>query len=457
MSRWPLTCGVAMVAALVAATPASAETLPDAMRMALETNPSLAAARAQVRGVREALPLAWAEALPQISGAATATQIQRGEDQFAFTIREQPEYWIASLNTSTLLFGSGRVLASTRQARAQIATALASYQDIAQRLLLDVTRAYGDVIAARTAKLAQEQSFANLEEQFRYVSANVREGFLTQTDLAQARARLEQARSGLAQADLNVVAASETYRRLVGAPPGELEAAAALEGLPTDLASALDIAANNNPAILSAVGAAEAADAAVSVAAAQGRPRMTLDTTNSFFETIDQRNVREGGEDSASVRLSIPFFSGGAISARTRQQRAARAAAEFDLSDTQREVQARVTIAWSGVAAAQATRDSSRVRLEAAELAQRGMQREQQAGLRSVIDVLNQEEELLRARVDLARAERDYLLSQRELAASIGRLAALSSLDADPNVGNQRTMAPRPDPRRVRILNDDLR
>lgn len=439
-----------LLAATFLAGNASGETLPEAMGTALATNPSLASARAQVRAVREALPLAWAEALPQVSGVASANQVLRGENTPAFTIREQPEYWIATLNTSTLLFGSGRVLASTRQARAQIVTALASYQELAQTLLLDVTRAYAEVIAARQAKAAQEQSLANLDEQLRYVSANVRQGFLTQTDLAQARARVEQARAGLAQADLQMVQATETYRRLVGHAPGELDPTPQLEGLPADLQAALDIAVDNSPSILAAIGALETADAAVDVAGASGRMRLTLDTQNSFFETIDQRNVREAGEDSVSVRLSVPLFSGGAISARTRQQRANRSAARYDLTNTQREVHERVSVAWSRVNAALATLNASGVRVEAAELAQRGMQREQQAGLRSVIDVLNQEEELLRARVDLYRAERDHLVAQRELAASVGRLAPLSLMETP--AGERGRAAPRPDPRRARLI-----
>lgn len=431
---------------------ASAETLPEAMSKALETNPSLASARAQVRAVREALPLAWSEALPQVSGAASANQIQRGENIPALTIREQPEYWIATLNTSTLLFGSGRVLASTRQARAQIATAIASYQDLAQNLLLDVTRAYAEVIAAREGKAAQEQSLANLEEQLRYVTANVRQGFLTQTDLAQARARVEQARAGLAQADLQVVQASEAYLRLVGHMPGELDPTPQLDGLPADLEAALETAVDNNPNILAAISAVEAADAAVDIARASGRMRLTIDTQNSFFETIDQRNVREAGEDSVSVRLSLPLFSGGAISARTRQQRANHSSAEFDLTNTQREVHERVSVSWSRVNAALATLNATRIRVEAAELAQRGMQREQQAGLRSVIDVLNQEEELLRARVDLYRAERDYSVAQRELAASVGRIAPLSLMEVSPG---ERRLPPRPNPRRARLIGAD--
>jgi outer membrane protein len=423
-----------LVAALLAAaiaSPAAGETLPEAMQSAVESNPTLAAARARVLSVRQELPLAWSQALPQIQFDASANQINRSEQSpFASNVREQPDYWITSINTSTLLFGSGRVLASTRQARGQIASAVASYQDAAQALLLDVVRTYAGVIAAREAKAAQEQLLRNLEQQLHYVSANVEHGFLTQTDLAQARARVSQARADLTQADLQLVQASETYARLVGHPPGELVAPNDLSGLPADLEAALDYAVDHSPTLMTAAANVETASAAVDAAAAAGRARLSVDTSNSWFETMNQPDITEADEDTVSLRLSVPLFTGGAVSARTRQQRAERTAARFDLAGVQRDVRQRVTVAWSGLHAARATVEASRARLEAAELAQRGMRREQEAGLRSTIDVLNQEQELLSARVGLANAERDLVVAQRELAASIGNLAQVSFDDA---------------------------
>lgn len=406
---------------------AHGETLPEAMESAIEGNPSLAAARARVQSIREELPLAWSEALPQIDLNASANQVNRSEQSpFATTVRERPDYWIASINTSTLLFGSGRVLASTRQARGRIANAVADYQGTAQQLLLDVASAYTAVMASREIKAASEQSLRNLEEQLRYVQANVDHGFLTQTDLAQARARVAQARANLSQADLELVQASETYVRLVGYSPGDLMAPVDIGGLPTDLDGALAYAAEHSPAIMAAMAAVESAAAGVDVAASSGRLRMSVDTSNSFFQTMNRANDTDATEDSVAVRVAVPLFSGGSVSARTRQQRASRTAARFDLADIQNEVRQRVTIAWSSLYSARATLEASQARLEAADIAQRGMQREQQAGLRSTIDVLNQEEELLRARVDLARAQRNLVVAQRELAAAVGSLAIVS-------------------------------
>ena len=181
-------CSLLALATVARAEETARETLPEAMAIALKSNPGLASARDQATAAREALPIAWAEALPQISASASANQVYRSERTLGFFVRDRPEYWIASINTSWLLFGGGRVMASTHQARAQIASAAAEYQRTAQELLLDVSRAYSGVMFARSVKASQERALENLSEQLRYVDANVQQGFLTQTDHAQAQA-----------------------------------------------------------------------------------------------------------------------------------------------------------------------------------------------------------------------------------------------------------------------------
>ncbi|MBK8544762.1 MAG: TolC family protein [Caulobacteraceae bacterium] len=100
-------------------------------------------------------------------------------------------------------------------------------------------------------------------------------------------------------------------------------------------------------------------------------------------------------------------------------------------------------MAWSDRESAQARLVASRARLEAADLANRGTRREQQFGQRSMIDVLNQEQELLSARVAVAEAERDVVVSERVLAASIGIIAPLLGVDRAANPRHYR-QPPRP-------------
>jgi len=416
--------------ALLCGAPASAETLPEAISSALASSPALGGERSRLAAVREALPLAWAEALPQINADASANTINRSEPIFSPNVREQSEYWIASVRTSTLLFGSGRILASTRQARGRIASAVALYQNAAETIALEVTRTYGDVREAQAILAAQTEGVENLEEQLRFVTANVDRGFLTQTDLAQARARVAQSRAELSQANARLVAASEAYQRLVGHPPSGLEAPGPLLGLPSDLESAIELAGRENPRVVAALADVQTSEASVDLAGAQGRPRITIDTTNSEFGVIDRPGRENDDENSASLRVSVPLFNGGAIRARSRQQRALRQAANYDLAETQRRARESVIVAWSDLNAARARLDSQRARVEAAELARRGIRREQDFGQRTTIDVLNQEQELLSARSDLARAERGAMVSERDLAAAIGRLIAMTQESA---------------------------
>lgn len=400
-----------------------AETLLEATASALETSPALASERARLEAVREEMPVAWAEALPRVTLEASAFDNEQSEFTLPSTVREQDQYWIGSVRTSTLLFGGGRAWFIRRQARAQIAVAVARYQDSAQTLVLDVAKAYGDVRQEHAIRAAQEAAVANYTEQRRYVSAHVRNGFLTQTDVAQADARLATARADLALANARYVAAHEAYVRLVGHSPSGLTEPGSLPGLPASLEEALLAASENNPTVLAQIANYEVSDAAVDVAAASGRARVTFDTNDSSFAPLSGPSQNEDeSESSMSVRLSVPLFAGGEIRARTRQQRHLRDAARSDLDEARRRTQEQVTTAWANVNAARTRLEATRTRVEAAELAARGVLREQEFGQRSTIDVLDQQNELLQARISLAQAERQAMVAERELAAQVGLL-----------------------------------
>lgn len=410
------------LAALLVAMPAtvSAETLAEAMVAAAEGNPTLAAARARLNATREALPQARSEALPQISISGGATASDRDAED-PLQDGDRNETWSASANVSQLLFGSGRVLASTRAARAQIRGAVADYELALQNLLLDVTRAYADVRQANAVVAARETTVNNLATLLEYAQAQFDAGVVTRTDVAQAQARLAQARAQLVQAQGALAAAVQAYQRLVGRPPANLETPPSVLGLPADLGAALDIAGRESPVLASAIADTELADANVDVAASAGRPRVTLEAGTSLGADFDD-DLSETSTDSVGVRVSVPLFQGGAIRSRTRASRALRSAANLDLAAAQRAVQEAVTNAWTGLASARATVASARDQVEAAELAYEGIRLEQETGLRSTIDVLNQEQDLLTARLALAQAERDLIVAERQLLAAVGTL-----------------------------------
>jgi outer membrane protein len=411
----------ALITAAPLAAPAAADTLNEAMVAAVDSNPSLAAQRQRLRATREVLPQAWAEALPQISVTGSAGVTDRDSDN-PFLDTNNNESWSAGANASQLLFGGGHVIASTRAARAQIRSAVATYDQAVQQLLLDVTGAYANVRQANAVVAARQQTVENLTRLYEYAQAQFDAGVVTRTDVAQSQARLAQARTLLVQAQGALAAAVQAYLRLVGRPPNDLQPPQEAQGLPPELAAALDTAVDRSPILRAAVANTELADANVDVAASQGRLRVTFEAGQSLAGDDLSSGGTESTTDSVGVRATIPLFQGGAVRSRTRQQRALRSAANLDLAATQRSVQETVTNAWTGLASARAAVDSAREQVQAAELAYEGVRLEQETGLRSTVEVLDQEQDLLDARLALAQAERDLVVAERLLLAAVGML-----------------------------------
>ena len=411
---------VSLAALSAAIGTAQADTLGEAMTSAQESNPTLAAQRQRLRATREALPQALSAALPQVSISASANAGDRDSDN-PLLEGDRTETWTSSANISQLLFGSGRVLASTRAARAQIAGAVADYEGARQSLLLDVTTAYANVRQAQAVVSARETTVSNLHRLLEYAQAQFDAGVVTRTDVAQAQARYAQARTQLVQAQGAMAASVEAYRRLVGRPPADLQSPPAATGLPADLENALATAVDNSPTLIGAQADTRLADANVDAAAAQGRLNVTAEAGYGVGADFND-DTSESSNDTVGVRLSVPLFQGGAIRSRTRQQRALRSASNLDLAAAQRSVQETVTNAWTGLASARSAVNSAREQVQAAELAYEGVTLEQETGLRSTVEVLDQEADLLTARIALAQAERDLVVAERQLLAAVGTL-----------------------------------
>src|SRR5262249_26794647 len=150
-----------------------------------------------------------------------------------------------------------------------------------------------------------------------------------------------------------------------------------------------------SPTLKSAQAAVVQADASVWIARTGGLPRVTLNATTSTGNDFDANDDFRSNSDSLGVRFSWPLINGAAVASRTRPQRALRSAGNLDLAATQRAVQESVTNAWTGLASARAALVSAREQEEASRLAFQGVRLERETGLRSTVDVLNQEADLL--------------------------------------------------------------
>ncbi|MFW5661118.1 MAG: TolC family protein, partial [Oceanicaulis sp.] len=127
---------------------------------------------------------------------------------------------------------------------------------------------------------------------------------------------------------------------------------------------------------------------------------------------------------SATIRagVSVPLFTGGLNRSRVREARAVADEAGLQSVSARRQVVEGVSNAWNAYLAALAVIESSREAVRANEIAFEGVEQEAFVGLRTTLDVLNAEQELLNSRLDLVRAERELTVASYSLMQSMGLL-----------------------------------
>ncbi len=420
--------GAAALTALICGT-AGADDLKEALALAYDTNPTLAAERARLRAIDENFVQARSNALPQVT--------VEGSTQTSNSTTDQPPSLFnptghssstsgsntAAVSVGQTLFRGFRTGAAMDRARASIESGRASLISTEQTVLFNAASAYMNV--RRDAAIVDIRA-NNVEVLLRQLEAaqdRFEVGEITRTDVAQAEARLAGARSQLAAAQSNLAVSRANYEQVVGRPAGTLEAEPPLPALPTDLDQAIEAANRNNPDVIAAYYAEEAARASVRDAKGARLPTVSVSAGASRSDgyndnMTDTESVTFGG------RVSVPLYTGGFQSSQIRAAEQTASQARMQLRDTERRVKEFVLGSWSAYIATLTQIDSSREQVRANEIAFEGVEEEARVGLRTTLDVLNAEQELLNARLALVTAERDAYVAGFRLLQAVGGLTA---------------------------------
>jgi outer membrane protein len=124
------------------------------------------------------------------------------------------------------------------------------------------------------------------------------------------------------------------------------------------------------------------------------------------------------------VTLSVPLYQSGSVYSKLRQARQTASATRMDLVQTRRDVTEQVRSAWETWLSTKARIEAIKTQVIAAETALEGVQREASVGSRTVLDVLDAEQEMLDASVNLVKSQRDETVAELTLLSSIGHLTA---------------------------------
>jgi len=415
---------LALVGGWVFAAPsASAETLREALAAAYKFNPRLDAERARLRATDEEVPRAKSGYRPSITGSADVSY-QRTETKPSVggAVETHPKGY--GVTATQPIFSGLRTLNSVRAAEATVRAGREGLRIVEQSVLLEAVTAYMDVVRDQAIVRLRENNVNVLTRELRATQDRFSVGEVTRTDVAQAEARRAASVSALDLARANLKTSRATYERVIGHPPSGLEEPRAQDRrLPTQLNEAVSIGSKESPNVVAALYLEQAARHTVDIIWGELLPTVQLEA--DYTKRFDQSaTVDESEATSVTGRLVVPFYEGGEVRARIRQAKHTHVSRLQEVEQVRTENQALVVSTWSVLLASRAQLESDQVQVTASRTALTGVREEERVGQRTLLDVLNAEQELLNAEVQLATTRRNLVVASYNVLSSVGRLTA---------------------------------
>ena len=404
------------------ADPALGQTLEQALSAAYANNPQLLAERAKVRATDEEIPQALSNWRPTVemtgdfasratqNNAATNRRQHRDPRSLSFTL-DQPVY------------RGGRTLAAVSEAKNTVQAARARLRVVEQAVLLDGATSFMNVLRDQAVLELNTSNEQVLERNLEATRDRFQVGEITRTDVHQAEARLARVRAERIQAESDLESSRAAYRNVIGEVPGSLVEPRPPTDLPASLTEAVKIAVIDDPNVIA--GRFDEKALADNAQEVRGEllPEVNIEGTASrAFDTVGQESRVDTYE--AKVTLTVPLYQSGSVYSRLREAKQSVAEQRLRTDQARRDATERAIRVWEDVQAAQARIEAFRTEIEANEIALEGVQREAAVGSRTVLDVLDAEQELLDAKVNHVRATRDALVAIFELKVALGQMTA---------------------------------
>jgi len=421
-ARW--LAGLA-VGTMTFSSAAYAETLQEALAKAYENNPTLTAARAGQRANDENVPIQKSSGLPNVGVGVDYQEnlVLPGNSFFS------PKRFVSvGGQMSVPIYQGGAVRNAVKAAKFRVEAGQADLRATEASIFSQTVGAYMDVIRDQAIVQLNQKNVAVLRTNLQATSDRFEIGDLTRTDVAQSEARLALAEGDLRTAEANLIASRESYVRLVGEAPVDLEQPPQLPNLPASPDEAVAIALTGNPDIEAANQAVNASRADIGVARASRLPKLSATTSGGYNNNLN--SVNDPASDnttksaSAGLSLTVPIFQGGRPSAQVRQAQSRTSQAIENYVEVERSVIAQTRGAYAAWRANEQIIAATQQAVSANGLSLEGVRAENSVGTRSILDILNAEQEYLNTQVQLVSAQRNSYVAAFSVLAAMGKAEA---------------------------------
>lgn len=425
--------GAAMGAVLPSA---AAEDLLQIYRDALANDPTLASARATWLATQESVPQARAGLLPSVTLVGNANRqnfYEKLHTDPSQSVTENFPAYNYTVSASQPLYRKQNLVALD-QAKQTVGQSDFVLTSVRQDLIVRVAQAYLDVLLARFNIELTESQKAAVSENLAQARRNFEVGTATITDTNDAQAKYDQivAQEISTQNDLDNKLAA--LRAIIGRAPKELKpfggGFAPQLPTPNTLDAWIEAAVRDNPQVRIAQANYDIAVLEVDRQRAGHYP--TVDLVASFNQGY------QGGSSSTSltsaaafdsrlsvigVQLNVPLYLGGLIDSRVRQAVANQERTRQDLETARRSAQLSAQTAFNGVTSGVAQVTAFEQAVKSAQVSYDSTKLGLEVGVRTNLDVLNQQQQVFQTRFNLAQSYYNFVISGLKLKQAVGTLS----------------------------------
>lgn len=395
---------------------------------ALKNNLLLNAERKKFESAKQKKNISRSEFLPSItiSGDQTSTTSTNRTDQSGSNLSDTNiDSESRTISLEQKIFSGFKGVNTFKKSELETQKAKLELLLVEQHTILDVAFAYSDIVYKFKSERFNLSNVNLFERQVESDNARLQKGEITLTDLAQSESSLAGANANLIKAKTELLSSLTNFETITG------EKAPSLENfnekiniqLPSTLKSALELSKLNNIKLLISKLDYEIKKKDLNIEKARLSPSASIKVSKSenrdFSSTIDEKD-----DETVKATITWPIIKGGENISAIKKSTLDKQRAQLTLQDAKNKVITETSDFWSKYQSSKSVLTATRAQLKAAEIANEGITLEYDSGnTRSTLEVIQSRSLLLDARIAYAKAQRDFVVSQFDLAKQLGTLS----------------------------------
>ncbi|MDN7144007.1 TolC family outer membrane protein [Pseudomonas sp. JQ170] len=405
----------------LAASFVQAQSLPEAMQKALEVHPEIQAGVNSRIAADYQLRAAKGGYLPRVD--VLAGYGREGTDSPSTGNRwETLDRGESSVRLRQMVFDGFATSSEVGRQQATVNSRAYSLLGSSERTALTVAQVYLDVLSRREMVRLAEDNLRSHERIFDQIKLRTARGVGRLADLDQAEARLAQAQNNLITEQTNLADAKTNYLSVVGQMPDELSAPAPfIDLLPANLDEARQQMIESSPVLRSAESDIAAAEQQYEAAKSSFYPRFDAELGRTADNDLDGMNGHNN-EWQAMLRMSFNLYAGGSNKADLESKSYLTNQALDIRNNALRQLNEELGLAWNAMDNANAQLPIAQQYVDRSSSVRSAYQKQFSLGERTLLDLLDSENELFTAQRRLTDVKFIQVFTQYRIKATIGQL-----------------------------------